>query len=472
MFLLSEQNRRQARKISIPARPTSHLLPASRTGMRFLQLLQQPLSMIEVQAVLLATITVLLITLIIAGRRRAATLRGDLQQTEQQLAEARNRYTAIEEALTRHRIREAKLITILRAERRNSGEKLAMLENAREELRLQFASLAQEIFEDRSRTFTSQSKERLEAMLKPFHLQLDALKSEIQQTYLNDTRERASLKKELHQLQELNRQMGEEAINLTRALKGDKKLQGNWGELVLERVLEQSGLRRGEEYETQLGYRDSDNRLFKPDVIIHLPEAKDIIIDAKVSLSAWERYCTLEEESARTRALGELVAAIRAHVQSLGAKKYEELQGIRTLDFVLMFMPIEAAFLTAVAHDDTLLTEAFGQKIIIVTPTTLLATLRTIENIWRYEHQSRNSLEIARRAGALYDKFRGFVEDMDKIGKQLDTCRQTYDGAMNKLSQGRGNLISQAQQLTELGIQVKKELPRTVTDQANDQWRN
>lgn len=428
--------------------------------------------MIEVQAILLVAFSGLLIALVIAARHRAASLREDLQRADQELRDARGRLTAAEEALTRQRIRAAKLVTILRAERRNSSEKLAMLEDAREELRLQFGALAQEIFEDRSRTFTSQSKERLEAMLKPFHLQLDALKNEIQQTFLNDTRERASLKKELHQLQELNRQMGEEAINLTRALKGDKKLQGNWGELVLERVLEQSGLRRGEEYETQLGYRDSDNRLFKPDVVIHLPEAKDIIIDAKVSLSAWERYCTLEEEAARTRALGELVAAVRAHVQSLGAKKYEELQGIRTLDFVLMFMPIEAAFLAAVAHDDTLLTEAFGQKIIIVTPTTLLATLRTIENIWRYEHQSRNSLEIARRAGTLYDKFRGFVEDMDKIGKQLDTCRQTYDGAMNKLSQGRGNLIAQAQQLTELGVQVKKELPRTVTDQADDQWRN
>lgn len=434
--------------------------------------LVQALSMLEVQTALLAAFALALLAAIIAGRRRGKELQRDLNDAARELADARARLAGLTEDVTRHRIREAKLVTLIRTERRNSADKLALLEEAREELRLQFGSLAQEIFEDKSQTFSSQSRERLEAMLKPFHLQLDALKSEIQQTYLNDTRERASLKKELHQLQELNRQMGEEAINLTRALKGDKKLQGNWGELVLERVLEQSGLRRGEEYETQQGYRDLENRLFKPDVVIHLPEGKDIIIDSKVSLSAWERFCASDDEKERDTALLDLTAAIRSHLQSLGTKKYEELKGIRSLDFVLMFMPIEGAFLAAVGRDEQLLAEAFAQKIIIVTPTTLLATLRTIENIWRYEHQSRNSLEIARRAGTLYDKFRGFVEDMEKIGKQLETCRQTYDGAMNKLSQGRGNLIAQAQQLTELGVQVKKELPRTVTEQAETELRN
>jgi DNA recombination protein RmuC len=414
----------------------------------------------------------LLFFALLATRRQTAELGRNLKKAESELADARQELTDGREAITRYRIREARLATLIRTERRNNAEKLALLETAREELRLQFGTLAQEIFEDRSATFTSQSKERLEAMLKPFHLQLHALQNEIRDTFINDTRERASLKKELHQLQEMNKQMGEEAVNLTRALKGDKKLQGNWGELVLERVLEQSGLRRGSEYETQLGYRDGDNRLLKPDVIIHLPEGKDIIIDSKVSLSAWERYCASDDDHRRAQALTDLTAAIRNHIQSLAAKKYEELKGIQTLDFVMMFMPIEAAFATAVGHDENLLTEAFDQKIIIITPTTLLATLRTVESIWRYEHQSRNSLEIARRAGALYDKFRGFVEDMDRIGKQLETCRQTYDGAMNKLTQGRGNLIAQAQQLTELGVQVKKELPRTITEQTEAELRN
>lgn len=431
----------------------------------FFQRLLLAFDIVEVQALILICFSTAALVIILSGRRKAERLHNALAQAD-------NRITDFEEKITQHKIREARLVTLIRTERRNATEKLALLEEAREELRLQFSSLAQDIFEDKSKTFSSQSRERLEAMLKPFHLQLDSLKNEIQQTYLNDTRERASLKKELSHLQELNKQMGEEAINLTRALKGDRKLQGNWGELVLERVLEQSGLRRGIEYETQRGYRDEDNKLYKPDVIIHLPEGKDIVIDSKVSLSAWERFCTQDDETDKLKALTELATAIRNHIQTLGAKKYEELKGIRSLDFVIMFMPIEAAFLAAVNHDEQLLTEAFGQKIIVVTPTTLLATLRTVENIWRYEHQSRNSLEIARRAGTLYDKFRGFVEDMDKIGKQLETCRQTYDGAMNKLTQGRGNLISQAQQLTELGVQVKKELPRGVTEQAETELRN
>lgn len=438
----------------------------------FLEQQVQAVSTGEGLTTLLAVIGSILVFGFISGHRQKAGLRRDLEEAGRDLLEAKAQLAALQQDVTRHKIREARLITLIRTERRNSAEKLALLETAREELRLQFSALAQEIFEDKSATFSNQSRERLEAMLKPFHIQLEAMQNEIRETFLSDTRERASLKKELHQLQEMNRQMGEEAVNLTRALKGDKKLQGNWGELVLERVLEQSGLRRGTEYETQQGFRDGDNRLFKPDVVIHLPEGKDIIIDSKVSLSAWERYCTSEDDSQRTKALTELVTAIRNHIQSLGAKKYEELKGVRTLDFILMFMPIEAAFTTAVCHDEQLLAEAFGQKIIIITPTTLLATLRTVESIWRYEHQSRNSLEIARRAGTLYDKFRGFVEDMDKIGKQLETCRQTYDGAMNKLTQGRGNLITQAQQLTELGVQVKKELPRVFKEQTEPELRN
>lgn len=438
-------------------------VPAQLT--HFLQKILHFFSINEVQTLILTCIFLGFLLVVFSGRRKNAAL-------QRELATIRNTIAYLEENITQHKIREARLATLIRTERRNSADKLVLLENAREELRLQFGSLAQDIFEDKSKTFSSQSRERLEAMLKPFHLQLDSLKSEIQQTYLNDTRERASLKKELDHLQLLNRQMGEEAINLTRALKGDRKLQGSWGELVLERVLEQSGLRRGIEFETQRGYRDQENRLFKPDVIIHLPEGKDIVIDSKVSLSAWERFCTSENDAHKEKALTELTVAIRNHIQTLGEKKYEELKGITSLDFVLMFMPIEAAFIAAVAHDEQLLTEAFGQKIIVVTPTTLLATLRTIENIWRYEHQSRNALEIARRAGTLYDKFRGFVEDMDKIGKQLETCQQTYNGAMNKLTQGRGNLISQAQQLTDLGVQVKKELPRTITEQAETELRN
>ena len=417
-------------------------------------------------------LSLLLLVIGAVSRQRLNTLRQEHAIVSQELAFTCERLNRRDEEITQRKVREARLVTIIRAERRNSGEKLALLESAREELRLQFGALAQEIFDDKSRTFTTQSRERLEATLKPVHLQLDALKKEIQQTYLSDTRERASLQQELLQLQQMNRQMSEEALNLTRALKGDRKLQGNWGELVLERVLEQSGLRKGQEYETQLSLRDSDQRTFRPDVIVRLPENRHIVIDSKVSLVAWERCCASDDETVREEALRELVKAIRAHIVGLAGKKYEELEGISSLDFVLMFMPIEAAFLAAAQKDDQLLAEAFARKIVIVTPTTLLATLKTVENLWRYEHQSRNSLEIARRAGTLYDKFCGFVEDMEKIGKQLDSCQQTYNGAMNKLSRGRGNLVAQAQQLTELGVQGKKELPATLLEPANTELRN
>lgn len=384
-----------------------------------------------------------------------------------QLAEAGAKSVELEQRTVEYRLRIVELETLLADEKKNGSEKLTLLEEARDELRLQFGTLAQRIFEEKSDKFGSQNKERLEAILQPFHEQLTSFKKEINDIHLSDTRERASLKQELLQLRELNQRLGAEAVNLTRALKGDKKIQGNWGELVLEKVLEQSGLRRGHEYECQEGFRDRDNRLFKPDVIVHLPEGKDIVIDAKVSLVSWERAINAEDEGERQRALAELVRAVRDHLATLGGKNYADLGGIRSLDFVIMFMPVEAAFVAAFQHDDRLFAEAFSQRIVVATPTTLLATLRTVENIWRYEHQSKNSLEIAKRAGIIHDKFCGFVEDMEKIGRQLSGCQQTYDAAMTKLSQGRGNLIAQAGQLTELGVRVRKELSRSVTDRAD-----
>ena len=311
-------------------------------------------------------------------------------------------------------IRAAELAILLESERRHAAEKLQFLEDAREELSLRFAGLAQQIFDEKSARFGEQNKERLEAILEPFNHQLIALKQEINEIYRNDSRERLSLKAEILQLRDLNQQINQEAINLTRALKNDTKVQGNWGELILNRVLERSGLRHGHEYETQGGFRDPHNRLLKPDVIIHLPEGRDIIVDSKVSLISWERYVNCEEEKERDRPLGQLVQAVRDHLATLGSKNYQDVSGVRSLDFVLMFMPIEAAFAAVLQHDDTLFTEALDHNVIIVTPTTLLATLRTIENLWHFEHQNRNSLEIARRAGLMYDKFRSFVEEMEK----------------------------------------------------------
>lgn len=400
----------------------------------------------------------MLLAMLITKQRHLRRLLADRDQALADLATAN----------TKHKIRNIRLITYLKNERKHAGEKLALLEKAREELRLQFSDLAQQIFEERSEKFSSQSKERLESILQPFNLQMATIKKEISDIYLNDTRERTSLKHEILQLRELNQRINQEAINLTRALKGSTKIQGNWGELVLERVLEQSGLRRGHEYEIQKGFKDRDDKLFKPDVIIRLPEGKDIVVDSKVSLLSWERYCTADSEQQKSLHLAELTLAIREHITGLGQKKYWELQGLQSLDFVLMFMPIEAAFIAAFQQDDRLFNDAMANKIMVVTPTTLLATLKTIENIWRYEHQSRNSLEIARRAGFMYDKFRGFIEDMEKFGRQLEGCRQSYDSAMNKLTLGKGNLIAQAGLLTELGVQVKKELPQALSSRQDE----
>jgi len=360
----------------------------------------------------------------------------------------------------------AELTTKLAEQQQQATEKLQLLHESKEELSHQFKLLAQDIFDEKGRLFTAKNSEHLHQVLQPFREQLHDFKKKVDDIYVNDVRERGSLKKELENLRQINVQMNREAVNLTRALKGDNKAQGTWGELVLERVLEQSGLRCGMEYESQGAFRDADNKLLKPDVVIHLPENKDIIVDSKVSLVAYERYCNEENDALKAQALREHVAAVRQHITDLSAKDYTGLQGVRSLDFVLLFMPVESAFLAAFQADDSLFTHAFERRIVVVTPTTLLATLRTIENIWRYERQHQNTQAIAERAGAVYDKLRGFVEDMEKLGIQLATVDGTYQDAMSKLTQGRGNLISQASRFVDLGVKVRKPLPKAVLDRS------
>lgn len=390
--------------------------------------------------------------------------RQQLRETERRLRFSEEKRQRTNEKNIQQEIRAAKLITLLKNERKHGAEKLRLLEEAKRGLRLQFADLAQQIFDEKSARFSDLNKERLETILEPFNHQLTSFKNEIQDIYRHDSRERVSLKTEILHLRDLNQQINQEAINLTKALKGNTRMQGNWGELVLERVLELSGLRQGFEYETQGGFRNHENKLMKPDVILHLPEGKDIIIDSKVSLVSWEKYVNSDNHKEKEQYLAELVSAIRNHFTSLGGKNYPTLTGVHSLDFVLMFMPIESAFSTASCYDNTLIADALKNNIIIVSPTTLTATLRTIENIWQYEHQSKNSLEIARRAGIMYDKFRSFVEDIEKIGKQLATCHSSYDSAMVKLTRGRGNLISHAERLKELGVKAKKDIPKSILE--------
>ena len=360
----------------------------------------------------------------------------------------------------------AELQTRSAEQEKSAYEKLKLLQDAEIQLKTQFENLAGKIFEDRSKQFAEQNKTSLDHIVTPLREQLGEFKQRIETVYDNENKDRITLREEIVSLRRDTAKMNQEALNLTRALKGDKKTQGNWGEMILEKVLERSGLRKGIEYETQGAFRDDDNRLFKPDVIIHLPDNKDVIIDSKVSLLAYERYCSVDDDQERMIAIRQHTGAVRDHIKSLSDKDYSGLHGIKSLDFVLLFMPIEAAFVAAFQADERLFTDAFEHKIIVVTPTTLLATLRTIENIWRYERQNENARAIAEKAGIIYDKIRGFVEELDKLGKQLSTVHTTYDVVMNKLTRGSGNLIRQAESFRSMGVKVKKIFPKNIRDQA------
>ena len=396
---------------------------------------------------------------------RVRDLKHETARDRELLQQEKEQNQTVQEKCSEQQAMITRLETQLVHEQQNSKEKLTILKDAENSLNLQFQALANRIFDEKSEKFGQENRERVRSLLQPLQEQLRTFQKRIDDVQVNDIRERTSLKEEILHLRELNQQINKEATNLTRALRGDKKRQGSWGELVLERVLEKSGLRKGFEYSTQQSFRNHEHQLRKPDIIIHLPDGKDIIIDSKVSLLAWEKYIAAEEEEKKGY-LTEHTNNIRNHVKDLSSKDYSSLPGINTLDFVLLFIPIDSSFGAAVESDPKLFSDAYEQRIIIVTPTTMLATLQTIENLWRYEHQNRNAREIADRAGAIYDKLCGFLEDMDKVGKQLATCTNTYDAAMNKLARGRGNIVAQAGKLTELGVTTKKKIPSSIQDLA------
>ncbi len=366
----------------------------------------------------------------------------------------------------------AELSTLLDQEKKQSKEKLELLKQAEAELSQRFENLANKILDEKTKIFTAQNQTNLQGLLTPLREQIGEFKTKVEDIHLHDSKDRSSLRAELTSLRQQTQKINEEAINLTKALKGDKKVQGNWGEMVLERVLEQSGLRPGKEYDIQRGYRNEQNRLYKPDVIIHLPEKKDVVIDSKVSLLAYDAYCSEQDEDQQALLLKKHIDSVRKHIQDLSAKDYSSLKGLRSLDFILLFIPIEAAFIVAFQYDEKLFSDAFEHKLIVVTPTTLLATLRTIENIWRYERQNENARIIADKAGAIHDKLCGFVEDMEKVGVQIDTLHRTYEGAMGKLSTGKGNLIRQASNLVQLGAKTRKTLPPTILTQSEEEITN
>ena len=347
---------------------------------------------------------------------------------------------------------------------RSFEEKIRLLDEAKLQMKAQFEHLATQIFEQKAKTFDEAHTKGLDLLLKPFREQITQFATQSKEQFIHDAKERQSIKDEILRLKTLNERLSQDAINLTQALKGENKTQGNWGEIVLERILEESGLREGHEYETQNTYSDEEGKKFRPDVIVHLPQNKDIIIDSKVSLVAYDAFIRAENDEDRAHALKQHLLSIHAHIKGLSSKRYEQLSGVRTLDFVLLFMPIEGAFLLALEQDNTFFKTAYEQNIVVVSPSTLLVTLRTIEHIWRSEYQERNAKAIAESAEALYEKLVAFVEDMEKIGEQIGRTQKSYEGAMNKLSTGKGNLIRRVESMRKLGLKPKKMLPSSLTE--------
>lgn len=336
----------------------------------------------------------------------------------------------------------------------------------------EFENLANKILEEKTNKFTIKNKENIEQILNPLQERLLLFEKKIEETHKESIDRHAALRQQILSLKELNEQMSKEAVNLTKALKGDSKTQGNWGELILERVLEKSGLEKGREYEMEKSFNVSgdENRIrLRPDVIIHLPDNKKMIVDSKVSLTAYERYVNSEDEKEKEQALKEHINSINRHVEQLSAKKYEDLYEIESPDFVLLFIPVEPAFALAINTDNELYNKAFSKNIVIVTPSTLLATLRTIDSMWNNEKQQRNAIEIAKQAGDLYDKFSNLVDDLIKVGKKIDDAKKDYGNAMNKLVDGKGNLISRVERIKKLGIKAKKSLPQQLVERADDE---
>ncbi len=343
------------------------------------------------------------------------------------------------------------------------------LEKMNERLKVEFENLAGKILDEKSQKFTEQNRTNLDEILKPFNEKIKDFEKKVGDAYDKEMRDKISLREEVKKLYELNARISEEAHNLTKALKGDTKRQGNWGELILEKVLERSGLVKDREYRTQVVTRNIDGETIKPDVVVFLPDNKHLVIDSKVSLTAYEQMASAEEADVRERLLKEHVNSVKNHVKLLSDKNYYTSQEFSTPDFVLLFMPMESAFSAAIQSDNDLFNYAWERRTVIVSPTTLLATLKTVASLWKIESQNRYALEIANQAGALYDKFEGFVKDLLEIGKKMDDSKRSYEEAMKKISTGTGNLVKRVENLKTLGAKANKSLPQSLLDRAEEE---
>ena len=378
-------------------------------------------------------------------------------------ASARKQAGQLSELLAANRVLEEKLS----GQQAQYEAQLKLLQEAKVTLGQEFENLANRIFDDKQAKFSTQSKEALEVSLSPLRRDIGDFRKQVETVYDKENADRNKLVGQISELQKQTLQISADAVSLANALRGDNKAQGNWGEFVLEKLLEDSGLTKGREYDTQVALKDDSGKRKNPDVIVHLPEGRDIVIDAKVSLVDYERYFHAEDEDSKQQCLRQHLSSLRAHIKGLSGKDYESLEGVNSLDFVLIFVPVEAAFMLALDQDPDMMRDAYDRGIIVVSPSTLMVTLRTIKNLWRYADQNRNAQLIADKAGALYDQFVLYVEALDDVGRHLDRSKDAWDTARKRLSLGRGNLVRRTQELKKLGAKTKKSMPEDLDNQAD-----
>jgi len=382
-----------------------------------------------------------------------------LEKLHQQLDEAKQDYRALNDQLNQAQSELASVNSRLDAERKSADEKMALLQSAKETLTQEFKVLSNEILEQKQQQMGLQSKEAINGLVQPMQATLEQFKARIEHVHKEDLEGRASLTEQLKALRELNQTMSVGAKNLTKALKGDQKLQGNWGELILHKLLESSGLREGIEFESEKSFTHADGKRLRPDVIINLPDNKQVIIDSKVSLLNYEAALNAENEVEKNRQVKAYIQSLSKHIQALSNKRYDHIEGLNAPDFVLMFIPIEGAYMMAIEDQSAIFEQAFDKRVAVVTPTTLFTTLKTIEQLWRYERQSEHTVKLIKRAAEVHDKFVGFVETFERVGKQLNSAQNSYQQAFKQMSSGNGNLVRQAERLKDLAGKTKKELP-------------
>ncbi|QEA38235.1 DNA recombination protein RmuC [Pistricoccus aurantiacus] len=401
-----------------------------------------------------------------------ARLSSQLESTHQTLADFKTQFAQLQQQHRRLerensdiRTRHQELITTLEQRERHFKEQLALVNEGREQLKQEFENLANEVLERKGKSFSELSERHISHLLQPMHTEMKGFRERIENLHHQDTQQQAALKQELKTLQNLNREITDQAERLTEALQGQKKIQGNWGELMLENVLDGCGLRLGKDYRREVSFNTEDGRR-RPDAIVYLPQNRHLVIDAKTSLSAYVRYVNSDEDIQRAQALADHCRAVSDRINELADKHYYDLPGLNSPEVVVMFIPVESAYVEAIKHDETLYQRAIENNVLVATPTTLLTSLNIVRQLWRFEDQSKHSVELAKRAEGFYNKLRTFLESMQDVGKRLDGARLSFNQAMGQFSTGKGNLLKQASEFQELGVSVKKELPAELVERA------